>query len=351
MERDSNPFWEHPMVPGARDRNKAGGSDPDPQGSPAEGNPTRDFGVAVSIPKFTAVRREPWRDDEEEQDPPAKPVEPYQHQWSGGWRDFLDAQSEPEREEYRDEFDEMLLPRPEPRARQWRVPRRAVAVACWGGLACLLVGFVLLAFDYASPTSTSHSAPKAVARHTASATVAPSAVATSAVAASPAPQSDGPRSGAVPPPGVSPTSPSSSLLPGPNATPGCVNSAAAGVVIGTGAGGTDSGPDAILWFEHAYYVERSAARARQVVAQYATVAAADHLQHGIDSVPPGTTYCVHITPGPPQTSDTLPSTARRWHVEITEQRPGEQSYIIDQTISTIASDDGTVLITDIVAVE
>jgi hypothetical protein len=322
MEQDSNPFWEHPMLPGGREPlPQETAAQPRHRSSDAEPEPAAgDFGVSARIARHRAVRREPRREPER----PAATLEPWQQQqtWSGGWRDFLDAQPDPEPDVYRDEFDQMLALEDTSRGGRRRGVRRAVAIGCWAALPAVLVGFVILAFDFASPTP-KHPAPQRGAAH--------------------------PPTGAHPPTAAPPSTAADGSLPGPHATVGCLDTRTPDSVTGTGVGGTDSGPDAILWFEHSYYVERSAARARQAVAPAANVSAVDHLQHGIDSVPLGSAYCVRITPA--QSDPGGSASAQRWHVELTEQRPGEQNYIIGQTISTIESDDGTVLITEIAAVE
>ncbi|MBS2993326.1 hypothetical protein AC1659_28925 [Rhodococcus erythropolis] len=83
----------------------------------------------------------------------------------------------------------------------------------------------------------------------------------------------------------------------------CSPSPEAGVVRGSGPGGTGSGPDAILAFDHAYYVERSGAKARALLVSDAQVksATAEELQAGIDTIPAGTEHCVEIRPTEPNT--------------------------------------------------
>lgn len=83
----------------------------------------------------------------------------------------------------------------------------------------------------------------------------------------------------------------------------CSPSTEAGVVRGSGPGGTGSGPDAILAFDHAYYVERNGAKARALLVSDAQVksATAEELQAGIDTVPAGTEHCVEIRATEPNT--------------------------------------------------
>ncbi|MGW2665174.1 hypothetical protein ACWCW7_29830 [Nocardia tengchongensis] len=84
------------------------------------------------------------------------------------------------------------------------------------------------------------------------------------------------------------------------------------------------GAQAIAVFEAAYYRLRDGARARRVVAGSAAIPGASAIQSGIDSVPAGTTYCVHI---------------RRldiglYAVEIHERRPEGPETLWQQQIST-----------------
>ncbi|MCX4097692.1 hypothetical protein [Nocardia sp. alder85J] len=111
------------------------------------------------------------------------------------------------------------------------------------------------------------------------------------------------------------------------------------VVTGAGPGGTDTGPDAILAFESGYYLARSGPLARQATTADAAVPSADAIQHGIDTVPQGTTYCVSIRP------DGGPG---RWQVDLTEHRPGAAAVSYHQTVTTIEQG-AQVLITGITA--
>lgn len=111
------------------------------------------------------------------------------------------------------------------------------------------------------------------------------------------------------------------------------------VVRGAEPGGTGSGPDAIMWFQHAYYVDRSAQRAREVVAPGASLPPAEVIQRGIDSVPAGTAYCVRVAP----------SGDSRYSVEVTEQRPGGAPATYDRQTVTTEVVGGRTLITGIAA--
>ncbi|MBF6059738.1 hypothetical protein IU500_01565 [Nocardia terpenica] len=111
------------------------------------------------------------------------------------------------------------------------------------------------------------------------------------------------------------------------------------VLRGAEPGGTDSGPDAIMWFQHSYYVERSAERAREVVAPDAAVSPAPLIQRGIDSIPPGTGYCVRVI--------TLED--GKYAVEVTERRPNRAPTTYDRQTVTTAVIGGRTLITGITA--
>ncbi|MBO0853363.1 MAG: hypothetical protein J2P18_06300 [Nocardia sp.] len=111
------------------------------------------------------------------------------------------------------------------------------------------------------------------------------------------------------------------------------------VVRGADVGGTGSGPDAIMWFQHAFYVERSAERALEVVAPGAYVSPAEVIQRGIDSVPLGTDFCVRVV--------TL--AGNRYSVEVTERRPAAAPATYDKQLVTTAVVGGRTLITGITA--
>ncbi len=150
------------------------------------------------------------------------------------------------------------------------------------------------------------------------------------------------------PPSSSPPARTTSVAPSPSAAapppattpaPGsCESIREPNRVQGNGPGGTSSGPEAILAFEHAYYVTRSGVKAREVVAPNSTVNSAEYIQAGIDTTPPGTLHCVSITP----------AGDNRWSIDLTEWRPGQPKSVWKQTISTVTTD-GRTLITAIAA--
>ena len=128
--------------------------------------------------------------------------------------------------------------------------------------------------------------------------------------------------------------PNSAAAASPGSAGGCKPSQDPGVVRGNGPGGKDTGPNAILWFEHAYYIARDARTAREVVSDDAAVSPVQRLQSGIDSVPAGTTYCVTIH------SDTAPGALL---VDIDEARPSEPPQTWHQRITTTTRDGRTVI--------
>ncbi|MGW0058102.1 hypothetical protein [Nocardia nova] len=114
----------------------------------------------------------------------------------------------------------------------------------------------------------------------------------------------------------------------PHTTADCHDSHTDAATTGAGPGDTDSAPGAILAFEYAYYVQRSAAAARAVVAPDAAVPDAERIQTGIDAVPVGTRYCVRIT-----AADIIAATT--WNVDISEQWPTDQApQVIALTVTT-----------------
>ncbi|WP_024805547.1 hypothetical protein [Nocardia sp. BMG51109] len=124
----------------------------------------------------------------------------------------------------------------------------------------------------------------------------------------------------------------------------CPTETAERVIRGAEPGGTDSGPAAIMWFQHSYYVERSAERAREVVAPGAPVSPASVIQRGIDSVPPGTAHCVRVA-----TVSADGDGTGKYAVEVTERRPGGAPATYGKQAVTTAVIGGRTLITGIAA--
>ncbi|WP_280470649.1 hypothetical protein [Nocardia farcinica] len=93
-------------------------------------------------------------------------------------------------------------------------------------------------------------------------------------------------------------------------------------------GDQNSGEGVIRAFEYAYYVTRSAAEARSLAAPTSSVMPADALQPVIDAVPPGTTYCLQLTP----------IGANAYVTVLSEIRPGQQPQRWTQTVTTTQID-------------
>jgi hypothetical protein len=119
-------------------------------------------------------------------------------------------------------------------------------------------------------------------------------------------------------------------------SPGCEPTRTAQLVRGNGVGSTASGPDAILAFQHAYYVARSGTLARSVTTPDAWVSEAPVIDVGIATVPVGTHHCVQITP----VAD------GRFEVQIIETRP-DQSVRTYRQVVTVGQYAGATLITRI----
>lgn len=101
-----------------------------------------------------------------------------------------------------------------------------------------------------------------------------------------------------------------------------------GVVTGSGPGATSTGPAAILGFHYAYYVQRSADRARQFLTAETVVGPGGRLQAGIDAVPADTRHCVTISP-----LDRF-GDAELWAVTVTEYRPQGEPFAPRQIVTT-----------------
>ncbi|MBH0774960.1 hypothetical protein [Nocardia bovistercoris] len=119
----------------------------------------------------------------------------------------------------------------------------------------------------------------------------------------------------------------------------CPTERSVGVLRGATDGGTESGPDAVLAFQYAYYVERSGEQARAVVAPDAPISPAAVIQRGIDTIPVGTSHCVRV----------ITITENRYSVEVTEYRPGGVPATYNRQTVTTAVVGGRTLITGIAA--
>ncbi|MCP2319961.1 hypothetical protein APR12_005339 [Nocardia amikacinitolerans] len=118
--------------------------------------------------------------------------------------------------------------------------------------------------------------------------------------------------------------------------PGCEPTRSDQLVRGNGTGSLASGPDAILAFQHAYYVTKSGVAARAATTPDAAVSRIDVIDAGIASVPVGTSHCVLVLPLPDG----------RFDVVITETRPDAAVRTYRQFV-TVTPRDGDVLISKI----
>ncbi|WP_067859660.1 hypothetical protein [Nocardia shimofusensis] len=127
-------------------------------------------------------------------------------------------------------------------------------------------------------------------------------------------------------------------------TTGCPTERSDRVLRSAAAGGDTSGPEAVLGFQYAYYVERSGERARHFVAPDAAVPSAEIIQRGIGTVPVGTTHCVRVT-----TIGEKAAGESMYAVEVTEYRPGGAPATYNKQTVTTAVVGGRVLISSITA--
>ncbi|WP_067698367.1 hypothetical protein [Nocardia jejuensis] len=100
--------------------------------------------------------------------------------------------------------------------------------------------------------------------------------------------------------------------------------------IGNGPGGTASGVEAILGFQHAFYADRNGAKARSFVApDAANVSTAEVIQKdGIDPTPAGTSYCLRIVELAPESYD----------ADLTVHRPDGTTSVYQQHVTTVDRD-------------
>lgn len=115
----------------------------------------------------------------------------------------------------------------------------------------------------------------------------------------------------------------------------CPSSVKGDVISGNGPGGTGSGPDAILGFQYAFYVDRNADKARGFATPEAAATQLSTLQAGIDDgVPVGTEHCVLIRPsGQPGV----------FAVEMVQKAADGAIVRYAQTISTTVRDGKTLI--------
>ncbi len=98
------------------------------------------------------------------------------------------------------------------------------------------------------------------------------------------------------------------------------------------AGDTRSGVGVIRALEHAYYVARDGRAVRALMADGAPAAGPpEKIQAGIDTIPPGTTYCLAEA----RVSPTV------YAVTVTEHRPDGDTVSYEQTFEVRKATDGT----------
>jgi len=115
---------------------------------------------------------------------------------------------------------------------------------------------------------------------------------------------------------------SAEASPGASSAPGCPVVEEPGHVVGDGPGSLDTPLGAVLAFDHAYYVERSADRAFEAVAPGARMDRALLASEGIDRLPAGTRHCV----------DARTVGEGRVAVALTETAPGSPPRVIHQDV-------------------
>lgn len=115
------------------------------------------------------------------------------------------------------------------------------------------------------------------------------------------------------------------------ATPGCADSTEDGRVTGSGPGSLESPAGAVLAFDHAYYVDRSAEKAFEAVAPSSRMTEEQLRVDGIDRLAEGTTHCVQV-------SELAPTLLE---VELTEFPPGSDPVVIRQRVRVAENSDGT----------
>lgn len=111
------------------------------------------------------------------------------------------------------------------------------------------------------------------------------------------------------------------------AAPSCAAKREGRLTIGNGTGGTTAGVDAILGFQHAFYIDRDGAKARSFVAPDApNVSPAEVIQTaGIDPTPVGTMHCLRIFAMGPEA----------YVVDLTVYRPDGATDVYQQYITTV----------------
>lgn len=110
--------------------------------------------------------------------------------------------------------------------------------------------------------------------------------------------------------------------PAAQATTECAEVSEPGRTVGAGPGTFDSPAGAVLAFDHAYYVERSAAKAFEAVSPSSRMTQEQLRADGVDQVAEGTTHCVEVREISPTLLD----------VDLTEYPPDADPVHIRQRV-------------------
>lgn len=121
------------------------------------------------------------------------------------------------------------------------------------------------------------------------------------------------------------------VTPAEEQTAECAAVSEPGRAAGDGPGSLDSPLGAVLAFDHAYYVERSAGKAFEAVSPSSRMTEEQLRVEGVDRVPVGTTHCVDAR----ELAPTL------LEVTLTESPPDTEPVVIRQRIRVAENPDGT----------
>lgn len=104
-----------------------------------------------------------------------------------------------------------------------------------------------------------------------------------------------------------------------------------GRIVGSGPGSLDTPAGAVLAFDHAYYVDKSVAKAWDAVSPSSRMSEEQLRAEGVEQIPDGTTHCVEIEEISPTLLD----------VALTEYPPEAEPVEILQRIRMAENPDGT----------
>jgi hypothetical protein len=123
---------------------------------------------------------------------------------------------------------------------------------------------------------------------------------------------------------------SQAVAPVAEADVGCEEVSEPGRVAGAGPGSPDTPAGSVLAFDHAYYVERSASAAFEVVSPSSRMTEEQLRVEGIERLAEGTTHCVEVRELSPTLLD----------VELTEYPPDADPVLIRQRVRVEETSDG-----------